>query len=334
MLLIEHLHTFLALAPVKRGFSRNTVKEYGYICRQFCAFAGETATLEAFTEESLLAFSNHKLSQREYAPGTVNNIRAALIAWGEWLVKSRLIPYNPARAVLESVKRVDPVTYEITSEDAFALIDACDRIYYRPRRLLCRAVLCLLVHAGLRRGEMQHLTLQDFCKEQAEIKVWQGKGRKNRTVPLCAAVIEALCAYLEVRPPDCRPEALRRNSLFMMNRQQPLGYKGIDNIIGEACALALYKKKVTPHSFRHCFINRLLQNGVDVTTVSKIVGHSKPSTTFDVYTRTNVARMRAAVDLSTTLPLLPGQAPPEPAPEPVPPSRSKRIDLHKRRLSR
>ena len=134
------------------------------------------------------------------------------------------------------------------------------------------AWMLLMLHCGLRTGEVRRLRLGDIDWQRRFVRLEQSKGLKDRVVPMSDAVIQALQAYLAVRgPSDIMPA-----ELFVF-QHKPLSRNFCRH------RLMFYKRKVgvyiTPHQFRHTCATLLLNAGAPVTTVKLILGHVHIDTT-------------------------------------------------------
>jgi integrase/recombinase XerC len=338
----DQLKLFISIVPSQRGYRPRTLRQYRWTCERFLSFVGEESPLSAFNEQNILGYQAKVILDRErqgeppLSASSLNSYRDAFMAFGSWLEQRKLLSDNPARC-LQLNRRADPKRAEITDEVAFGMIDACDLIKSDRRRLLCRAVLSVLTHSGVRISELLDLRLEDYHQSERALFVRCGKGGKSRSIPICSACVQAIEEYLSSRPPDCRPIEKRKNNLFMLSRQVPVGHRTVTTIIAQCACLIRYKGHVTPHAFRHAYATRLIRNSHnDVATVSKLLGHSRISTTHDLYTHTNAERLRAVSELSATT-STPVPSPPAPATPPgssTPahrPTRSRRVAL--RRLS-
>jgi integrase len=138
--------------------------------------------------------------------------------------------------------------------------------------LMDRAWVLLMLHSGLRTGEIRSLRFSDLDLTKRKIKIEQSKGLKDRFVYLSAAGCEALGAYLAIRgPKDALPE-----TVFVL-RQQSLsrGYCGSRlRTYGKKCGV-----RITPHQLRHTCATLLLNEGLSIISVQKILGHQYINTT-------------------------------------------------------
>lgn len=153
------------------------------------------------------------------------------------------------------------------------------------------AVIGVLYSGGLRRAELCKLTLADFDREAASFLV-RGKGRKQRRVPLANTALDLVLEWLQLRGDDpgflfC---AMRRGDhIYPARRLTPSGV--YDMLKRRATAAGI--DTLSPHDFRRTFASNLLDAGVDLSLVSKLLGHADPSTTARYDRRPEEAKMHA-----------------------------------------
>jgi integrase/recombinase XerD len=138
--------------------------------------------------------------------------------------------------------------------------------------LKCRTLLTVLYATGLRLHEGLHLLPGDIDSKRMVIRVRQGKGMKDRYVPLNAKLLAILRRYWLA----ARPQAF----LFEGRKPgRPMSPGGVQHwcVMGRRCSGI--KKEVSPHTFRHSFATHLLEGGTDLRTIQLILGHRSPSTT-------------------------------------------------------
>jgi integrase len=143
----------------------------------------------------------------------------------------------------------------------------------RRTAIMDRAWILLMLHSGLRAGEVRRLRLGDINWERRQVRIEQSKGLKDRIVCVSAATIVALHAYLEVRGPA---EALPDH--VFIYRHAPLS----ESYCGTRL-LKYYGKRsgfrITPHQLRHSCATLLLNAGAPILTVHTILGHRHIDTT-------------------------------------------------------
>lgn len=153
-----------------------------------------------------------------------------------------------------------------------------------------RAILETLYGMGLRRGECVRLDIADLDLEERTLLVRDGKGHKDRLVPVPGRAADALCAYLK----DVRPRLVvdpREGALFLTAWWgKRLGEVSVSFLLRRH-AKAAGIPKVHPHALRHTCATHLLKGGADVRHVQAILGHKKLQTT-SLYTRVVVEDLR------------------------------------------
>jgi site-specific recombinase XerD len=150
--------------------------------------------------------------------------------------------------------------------------DEVNRLLQCVPNLKHRTFLLTLYATGLRISEAAALTLADIDGERRQLRVANGKGSKQRLVPLSPRHLTALREYWkEYRPPKF---------LFPgKTLQAPISINTIQKVCKEAVAEAGILKPATPHTLRHSYATGLLEAGVDILTISRLLGHSSFITT-------------------------------------------------------
>lgn len=142
----------------------------------------------------------------------------------------------------------------------------------RRMGLMDRAWVLLMLHSGLRTGEVRRLRLSDIDWANRRVRIEQSKGLKDRLVCLSAATIDALKAYLEVRGPA---EALPEQAFIYRHAMVSQSYCGERlKTLGKSGGF-----RITPHQLRHSCATLLLNAGAPVLTVQTILGHKHIATT-------------------------------------------------------
>jgi len=224
---------------------------------------------------------------------------AALRQWGRYLVEQDFLMSNPARwiklpRVPKSLPRVIPNVKEAvrlvecrTGWNGYGDSDnRASFLIYRNR-----AILELLYSTGLRRGEVAHLRACDLDLVGGYVWVRQGKGRKDRVVPLGQMAITALTIYLDaVRPSMYKGE--KADFLFLNKWGSGLSGAGIYQMVKQAVVKAKLSRKITTHSLRHAAATHMLQNGAPIRHLQEFLGHASMETT-QVYTRVTITDLKA-----------------------------------------
>jgi integrase/recombinase XerC len=164
-------------------------------------------------------------------------------------------------------------------EEVTALLDGLDG--EGPLALRNRALVELVYSAGLRSAEAVALDLADVDFEQEIVHVREGKGAKDRIVPLGEEAAWWLGCYLR----DARPQLVRgaQNALFVSARGRRLDTSTLRRLLPH------------PHRLRHAFATHLLEGGADLRSIQELLGHASLSTT-QMYSHVDGKRLRRVYD--------------------------------------
>jgi integrase/recombinase XerD len=156
-----------------------------------------------------------------------------------------------------------------------------------------RAILELLYGTAVRVGECERLDLGDVDLTRGELMVRNGKGRKDRMVPIVGRAAAAVDLYLR----EARSRMVknpREQALFINNRGVRVNIKRIQQLVRDNAKAAGLDIRVTPHTLRHGCATHLLQEGADVRHVQQLLGHASVQTTA-LYTRVVPSQLAKAM---------------------------------------
>ena len=148
----------------------------------------------------------------------------------------------------------------------------CKRLFKSGRILKHKIMLCLIYSAGLRSKELRNLRLSDVDFDRKMIHIRQTKYNKDRYVPLSILLIKGLEKYLAAY----QPKEYLFNGKAIGSK---LSQRGVQWAMKETLKRSGINKEATVHTLRHSYATHLLEYGVDVDTVSKLLGHAHLSTT-------------------------------------------------------
>ncbi len=153
-----------------------------------------------------------------------------------------------------------------------------------------RAILETLYSTGIRRMEVVNLTVYDLDMERGTLMVRQGKGKKDRMVPIGERAVAWLERYLNdtrpglVVPPDDA-------TFFLTSSGEPLSPSRLTQLVREYVDAAEIGKRGACHLFRHTMATLMLENGADIRYIQEMLGHAELSTT-QIYTRVSIRRLK------------------------------------------
>ena len=182
-------------------------------------------------------------------------------------------------------RRKEPESLSI--EEAVQVVKSCPASTPLERR--DRMVILLLYGCGLRTQELCDLRLQDVDTTRREVLVRAGKGDRQRIVPLPETVYTELLAYLLER-------GGKRGPLLRTAKQgKALAAKQVCDVVSRAAQRAGIEREVTPKALRHSYATHLMDRGVDLAVIARLMGHRSPAET-GVYLHVLKGRPQAAVN--------------------------------------
>lgn len=155
-----------------------------------------------------------------------------------------------------------------------------------------RAILETLYSCGLRISELTTLKFSDLFFDEGFIKV-QGKGSKQRLVPISHTAIKEIEKYLIYRK-EINVKKGSEDALFLSNRGTAISRIMVFHFIKEYAIKAGIKKTISPHTFRHSFATHLLEGGANIRAIQLMLGHEKITTT-EIYTHMDREYLRQEI---------------------------------------
>lgn len=227
---------------------------------------GEEPDANLLTDEEARAYRVY-LTGKSYKAATVNAYLAPLRALVAEIAHGRSLK-------VKGVKLVQAPVTPLDARSLGRLINVLDGPDWQAKRDV--ALVGLLARAGLRISEALALELEDIelGPRSGRVLIRHGKGSKERATPLSAEARAALRAYLNVRP------QVGHNLLFVSRTGRPLLARDAQRLITGAGRRAGIATPVTPHTLRHTFATRFLeQHAGDLRTLQDLLGHASLNTT-------------------------------------------------------
>ena len=290
---LEHLST--------RHYTPSTLEGREKELRRFVNWAKERAVLEPphLNREVLELYQRYlfhyrRAGNKPLAAHSQYKLLSALHHWFRWMVKKRLLLYDPSDG-LEL-----PRLPQRLPRDTLTL-EEVERILSQPDTatalgLRDRAILETLYSTGIRRSELAHLALYDVRASDGTIFIRQGKGQKDRLLPLAERVWLWMERYLR----HARPEFLlnpEESAFFITSEGKPFNPDALTHLTRRYIKLAEVNKTGSCHLFRHTMATLMLEGGADLRCVQEMLGHSSLSAT-QIYTKISIQRLKAAHTLA------------------------------------
>ena len=263
-----------------KGCSGSTLRSSGDRLVVFLEYLEERGlTVQAVGQEEMKGYEWWLLGRKTEATGTPwkPSTRGAYIhtlkGFFHWLEKEGKILSDPS-FVIQEPKLEEALPRALREEEVERLLSAPDTKTAQGVR--DRAILEAFYSTGLRLSEMAGLILEDVSLEEGWVRVNQGKGAKDRVVPLGPRAGQALRAYLEkVRPQYLNGKKEPRVLWLSQRMGEPLSAQMLRLIVKRYAREAGLPKETTTHVLRHSFATHLVKHGAPVEAVSAMLGHSR-----------------------------------------------------------
>ena len=195
----------------------------------------------------------------------------------EYLEKTNRIFINPAEFIKEPPRDRRLPKNVLTRKEAAKILDQPN--LGTPKGIKDRTILEVLYSTGIRRAELCALTIYDADLTGKLLRVNQGKGKKDRVVPLGKHAVKFLREYIARVRPRLTKNNRKLRALFVSKDGRPLSSQVLNVTVRSYAQKAKLDKKVSPHTFRHSFATALVKNGADIVAVQKMLGHVDLKTT-------------------------------------------------------
>ena len=269
-----------------RNYSQSTIDAYTYHVGRFAEFLGKSP-LEA-TAEDVRSFQLHMIEVRKIGWSSFNQAVCGLR-----FVFRTTSPKPWPVAMIPFGKRPKKLPAVLTGEEV-------NRVLSCVKSLKHRTFLLTQYAAGLRLNEAARLTIPDIDSQRMQLRIGNGKGQKTRIVPMSPRLLTELRTYWKtVRS----PKYLFPGKTFDVS----LSPTTIQKMFKAAAQKAGILKDVSPHTLRHSYATGLLEAGVDLLTISRLLGHASFSTTM-IYLHVRTLHLGSAPSPIDWLPVrqLPG----------------------------
>lgn len=282
------LDTFLGHLTVEKGLTPRTVDIYSRDLHRFYEYLSTQAIADVRQAGSrhIVGFLS-ALHEQGMSTRTQARVLTALRGLYRFLQRENELPGKNPTALLHLPKFGRALPHVPSQDQVDSLIALPDAA--TPLGMRNQTMLEVLYATGLRVSELVQLTVSQVNREAGFVRV-QGKGNKERLVPLGAQALSQLQRYLDT----VRPLLLKQRSsdyIFLTRSGKPLTRQAFWSMIKGYAKHNPEGGLVYPHSLRHAFATHLLEGGADLRTVQSMLGHVDIATT-QIYTHLASARLR------------------------------------------
>lgn len=286
---ISDYHSFLRL---EKSLSANTIEAYIRDVSSFARFIGieDAGPSPAGVDIRHLRDFITTIAELGISPRSHARIISGLRSFFRFLLLDDRIKTDPT-ALLEGPRTGRTLPEVLSVEEIDRIIAAIDM--GKPEGQRNRAILETLYSCGLRVSELVNLKISNLYFMQGFIRV-EGKGDKERLVPIGSRAIDEINRYFEHRGSMQNIQPGEENIVFLNRRGHRLTRVMVFIVIREHAAMAGIKKKISPHTFRHSFATHLIDGGADLRAVQEMLGHESIQTT-EIYTHLDREYLRYTI---------------------------------------
>lgn len=277
------------------NLSLHTQRAYQIDLADFQKFAGLETSLVSLEKNHLRQFIRHLREERKLKETTIKRRIACLKLFFRWLHQEEIIPGNPFDGLHERIRLPKRLPRSLTREEIAKLMtvlsgDGSQFNEAEFQNAATKTAIRLLLATGIRVGELVNISLPDLDLADGRIAI-HGKGDRQRLVYVFESSIQQMLErYHTLR----RSQPFTTQKLFTSPSGIPLTTPKIREALGKFATQSGIARRITPHMLRHTAATTLLEAGVDIRYVQKLLGHQSISTT-EIYTHVSDQGLREAL---------------------------------------
>ena len=274
MNLTTYFKDFENFLKLERNLSKNTIQSYRSDLKKFEVFLLKTNVKE-------LKYINHEIvreflyeQSKKVTGKTQGRIISTLRSFYNFLVLEKIAENNPIEDI-DYPKIDSKVPFVLSTNEIDKIILQASLTKFGTRN---QTMIEVMYSCGLRVSEVIEMKISNIFFDESLIKVL-GKGKKERFVPLSGIAKKLLYNYIEFERKESKFDKQSVDIVFLNNRGGKLSRIMVYNIINDAALAAEIKSKISPHTLRHSFATHLIENGADIISIQKMMGHENIVTT-------------------------------------------------------
>lgn len=284
------IDAFIRYLRDELAYSPHTVLSYGKDLKEWRAFVApdsqdfDPCTVTTNDTRAWVA----TLSRNGLSTSSIKRKLSSVRSLYNFLIKRHGATSNPA-ANIRINRRQKPLPKFIDRNEMAAVLDSLDEEAFAANDFISvrnDLIINMLYQTGMRASELTALTDERVIMSRNELKVL-GKRNKERIVPYGSALAELIEKYINLRPGEpggCRP-------FFTDEEGNELTYNQLYRVVRQSLDGRVSSPKRSPHVLRHSFATDMLNEGADLTSVRKLLGHKSLATT-QIYTHVSLNELR------------------------------------------
>ncbi len=285
---LEAISKFKLFLKIERGLSENSIESYSSDLKSLNNFI-----IKNNLSKDLKNCDSNIIKQYIYEQSKLNNPKtqarriSGIRSFFDYLTFESFIKTNPTE-LIETPKIGKKLPDSLSLKEIIKIINNIDLSHSQGIRN--RAIIETLYASGLRVSELTNLKLSNLFFKESLIKV-SGKGNKQRLVPMGKFSKKYLKIYIENERPKLKIFKIDSDTIFLNRNGRQISRVMIFKIIKELAIKSNIKKNISPHTLRHSFATHLIENGADLRTVQKLLGHENIITT-EIYTHLDTKHLK------------------------------------------
>jgi site-specific recombinase XerD len=255
-----------------QNYSPKTLRAYGDDLAQFLEWVKKNRVdfdiPARFSRGDIEGFMQYLAAQRMTGVTRVRKL-AAIRKFFAFLEENGILAANPAHTV-KGARREEKEPNILFKEQYKALL------YEASDNIRDYAIIQTFLQTGIRLGELANLRVEDVDLEHRNLTVRQGKGKKDRQIPLVDDVVKALRNYLRYRNTEL---IVDDDILFLAKNGTSMNVSTVKYLVAKYVKKAGIRKKVSVHTLRHTFGAHKADKHMSLATLQELMGHKKKETT-------------------------------------------------------
>ena len=279
-----------------KNFACSTIQLRRAYLGRFLAWCDERGIqhIEEITRDVLLSYQRYLYHYRNPRTGmplkftTQCSLLVPIRAWFRFLLREARVVCNPASDLDFPKEERRLPSHVLTPDEAERILSQPD--VTSPLGLRDRAMLETLYSTAMRRGELIRLDVYDLDRERGTVMIRQGKGAKDRHVPIGTRALGWVDKYLA----DVRPSLVERTStsrLFVSCHGRPWSASNLSTLVRDYILASGIARPGSCHLFRHAAATQMLENGADIRSLQSLLGHEQITTT-QIYTHVSIKHLK------------------------------------------